>query len=120
MIKEIQLPYCDLIFKETHAILVMHEGSAITMQTAEEITAFLAEYYGGNQFVFITHRKFPHDIDLNVYKGKILKNMIGFAIVSDNPEEVKRALQEQPLWNEAFTFFKELKEAENWVRSFFD
>ncbi|GAA4273004.1 hypothetical protein U6A24_06990 [Aquimarina gracilis] len=120
MIKDNQLPYCDLIFKETHAILIMHEGSAITMQTSSEITMRLEEYYNGNNFVFITHRKFPHDIDLNVYKGKILKNMIGFAIVSDNPEEMKRALQEQPLWNEAFTFFDELSEAENWASSFFD
>lgn len=120
MMKINKLPYCDLIFKETHAVLVMHKGSAITMQTAAEITDLLEEHYKGNKFIFITHRKFPHDIDLAVYNGKILKNMIGFAIVSDNPEEMKRALQEQPLWNESFTFFKELKEAENWATSFFD
>ncbi len=120
MIKETQLPYCTLTFKESHAILVMHKGSAITMETAGEITSYLEDYYAGRRFVFITHRKFPHDIDLNVYKGRILKNMIGFAIVSENPEEIRRAMQEQPLWNEAFTFFKELEEAENWAGSFFD
>ncbi len=120
MIKEIKLSYCGLVFKATHAILTMHEGSAITMKTAAEITVLLEEYYHGKRFIFITHRKFPHDIDLNVYKGRILKNMIGFAIVSDNPEEMKRALQEQSLWNEAFTFFEELNEAENWASSFFD
>ncbi len=120
MIKEIQLPYCDLIFKESYAILVMHKDSAITLQTAEEITSLLDSHYAGRSFVFITHRKYPHEIDLNVYKGKILKNMIGFAIVSEDPEEIKRALQEQPLWNEAFTFFKELSEAEIWASSFFN
>ncbi len=120
MIKETQLPYCNLIFKKSHAILVMHDGSAITLETAKEITKHLEEYYKGNNFIFITHRKYPHEIDLNVYKGKILKNMIGFAIVSENPEEIKRAMQEQPLWNEAFTFFKCLDEAEGWARSFFD
>lgn len=120
MMKETQLSYCDLIFKESHAILVMREGSAVTIETASEITSYLEEYYKGRNFIFITHRKHPHDIDLNVYKGRILKNMIGFAIVSKNPEEVKRAMQEQPLWNEAFTFFKDLEEAENWARSFFD
>ncbi|MEW7290082.1 hypothetical protein [Aquimarina sp. 2304DJ70-9] len=120
MIKEIQLPYCNLTFKESHAILVMHDGSAVTIETAGEITKHLEDYYNGKNFIFITHRKFPHDIDLNVYKEKILKNMIGFAIVSSNPDEIKRALQEQPLWNEAFTFFTSLDEAENWARSFFD
>ena len=120
MPKEIQLPYCNLVFKQTHAILVMHQGSAITIETAAEITDLLASHYQDRNFIFITHRKYPHDIDLDVYKGRILKNMIGFAIVSKNPEEVKRAMQEQPLWNEAFTFFNELDEAENWALSFFD
>ncbi|MBP2831738.1 hypothetical protein J8281_06010 [Aquimarina sp. U1-2] len=120
MTKLTQLPYCNLTFNSTHAILVMHEGSAITIQTAKEITSLLEEYYKGKNFVLITHRKHSHQIDLNVYKGRILKNMIGFAIVSENPEEIKRALQEQPLWNEAFTFFHKLSEAENWARSFFD
>ncbi len=118
--KKIELQYCNLVFKECHAILEMKPNSAITMETAAEITDHLETYYKGTNFIFITHRKFPHDIDLNVYSGRILKNMIGFAIVSKNPEEIKRALQEQPLWNEAFTFFKELYEAENWARSFFD
>ncbi len=120
MMKEIQLPYCDLIFKEFYAIMVMHQDSAITVQVAQEITTLLDEHYKGKEFVLITNRKYPHAIDLSVYKGKILKNMIGFAIVSHDPNEIKRALQEQPLWNEAFTFFKELSEAENWARSFFD
>ncbi|MBW1297475.1 hypothetical protein [Aquimarina litoralis] len=117
---ETQLPYCDLIFKSSHAILVMKPNTAITLEIASEITNHLETYYKKRNFIFITHRKYPHEIDLNVYKGRILKNMIGFAIVSENPEEMKRALQEQPLWNEAFTFFKELSEAEIWARSFFE
>ncbi|AXT62487.1 hypothetical protein D1816_19675 [Aquimarina sp. AD10] len=118
--KETQLSYCHLTFKESHAILVMYEGSAITIENAKEITALLDEFYQGRKFVFITHRKYGHDIDLDVYKGKILKNMIGFAIVSNNPDEVERAVKEQSLWNEAFTFFTTLEEAENWASSFFD
>lgn len=114
------LQYCDLIFKDSHAILIMHKDSSITMDTAAEITSYLENYYKGDKFIFITHRIHPHEIDLNVYKGRILKNMIGFAIVSENPEEMKRAMQEQPLWNEAFTFFNKLEEAEDWARSFFD
>ncbi|WP_271784968.1 hypothetical protein [Aquimarina algiphila] len=92
--RETQLPYCDLFFKDTHVILVMHEGSAMTIEIAAEITSILESYYKGKNFILITHRKFPHDIDLNVYKGRILKNMIGFAIVSDDPEEMQRAMEE--------------------------
>lgn len=118
--EEIQLPYCVLTFKESHAIIVMNKDSKITVAISEEITTRLEEYYKGQNFIFIAHRKFPHEIDLMVYEGRILKNMIGYAIVSNNPEEVGRAIEERPLWDQAFTFFKELEEAENWARSFFD
>ena len=118
--KTINLLYCDLLFKETHAILTMHENSKLTLNISNEITNHLDNHYKGKNFVFITDRKYPHEIDLAVYKGRILKNMIGFAIVSNNPEEMKRASKERELWNESFTFFKELSEAENWACSFFD
>ncbi len=118
--EKIQLPYCDLILKESHAILTMQEGTSVTVENAAEITDHLENHYNGQKFIFISDRKYDHEIDLNVYKGKILKNMIGYAIVSDKPEEVKRAYVEQPLWDEAFTFFKKLEDAEDWARSFFD
>jgi len=117
--KETKLPYCSIEYKESHAILEMKPNTEITMETGAEITDCLDAHFKGRDFIFITHRKYPHEIDLNVYKGKVLKNMIGFAIVSKDPNEIKRALQEQPLWNQAFTFFKELSEAEKWARSFF-
>ena len=120
MMKKIQFPYCDLTCKESHAILVMHKDTSVTVEKSAEITSCLEEHYNGRKFIFITYRKHGHEIDLNVYKGKILKNMIGYAIVSDNPEEMKRAYIEQPLWNEAFTFFEKLEDAEEWARSFFD
>ncbi|MDY8134805.1 hypothetical protein [Aquimarina sp. 2201CG5-10] len=118
--KELTLPQYNLVFKESHAILVMQKGFAVTVEIAEEITKHLEEYYNGRDFIFLTHRKFFHDIDLNVYKGRILKNMIGYGIVSDDPLEAKRAMHEQSLWNEAFTFFEQLEEAENWAGSFFN
>ncbi|UZO81521.1 hypothetical protein NBT05_03370 [Aquimarina sp. ERC-38] len=108
-----------LTYEAHYAILVMEKDAILSVEVANKITKQLKEYYKEKNFILITHRKYPHEIDLNVYKGKILKNMIGFAIVSNNPEELKRALQEQPLWNEAFTFFKELDQAKSWALSFF-
>ena len=109
----------SLFFKATHAIMVMKKGSAITKPIAKEITDHLDRHYNGKKFILITHRIHAHEIDLDVYKGRILKNMIGFAIVSKNPEEIKRAGKEQSLWDQSFTFFEELNEAEEWAKSFF-
>ncbi len=46
--KETQLPYCNLIFKESHAIFVMNADSPVT-----EITDHLETYYNGKNFICI-------------------------------------------------------------------
>lgn len=115
----LRAPDYSISWEEHFAVLIMEKDAVLSVEVAREIAQQLQSHYKDKKFILITHRKFPHEIDLNVYKGKILKNMIGFAIVSDNPEELKRALQEQPLWNEAFTFFKKLDQAKSWALTFF-
>lgn len=117
--KKLELSFCDLLFETHFAVLEMKEDRSVDIETAELITEALERYYKVEPFVLITYRKFHQPIDLNVYKGRILKNMIGFAIVSDNPEERRRAVAEQALWNNAFTFFTDLEEAKSWAESFF-
>ena len=117
--KRLELSFCLLYLEDHYAILEMKKDCSITIDAAKEITVELERFYEARSFVFITHRKYGHPIDLNVYKGRILKNMIGFAIVSDNPEERKRAENEQLLWKNAFTFFTDLEDAKSWAESFF-
>lgn len=117
--KKLELPFCFLYLEDRYAILEMKKDCSINIDSAKEITGELERFYENRPFIFITHRKHHHPIDLNVYKGRILKNMIGFAIVSDNPEERIRAATEQPLWKNAFTFFTDLEDAKSWAESFF-
>ncbi|RZS99743.1 thymidylate synthase [Aquimarina brevivitae] len=117
--KKVDLPYCFLFFEKHFAILEMKNDGAITVETAMEITNLLKEHYNGEQFILIANRTSHHAIDLNVYRGKILKNMIGFAIVSSDPLEKERATAEQSLWQGSFTFFTKLEDATSWAESFF-
>ncbi len=114
-----ELTYCQLEFHENYVILTMYENSKLNKKTNLEIIEALGDYYHHRDFIFITHRIHKHSIDLDVYKGKTLKNMKGFAIVSKNPEEHKRALIEQELWNKSFVYFEELQDATDWAESFF-
>ncbi len=114
------LKFCDLTLKNTHAILVMHEGTSITMEIVMIIRTHLEDYYKGAEFLLITDRRNTHTIDLDIYKNKTMKNMKGIAVVSKNPKEVERAMREQALWNQSFAFFDNIIEAEDWVKTFFN
>ena len=114
-----ELSYCQLEFYEHYAILTMYENSELNKKNDLEIIEHLETYYGHQDFILITHRIHKYNIDLEIYKGKRLKHMKGFAIVSKNPEEYKRALVEQELWNKSFVFFEEIKDATDWAESFF-
>ena len=114
-----QLSYCNLEFYEHYVILTMYEDSEFNKTSDKEITELLEDYYGQRDFIFITHRIHKYSIDLDVYKGRRLKNMKGFAIVSKNPEEHQRAIAEQALWNKSFVFFEDINDATDWAESFF-
>lgn len=117
--EEVKLPYCDIIFKEHYAILRVHEGAQTTLETAKEIRDIVEKFYGNRYFVMITHREHFYNIDLDIYKWKIPKKIRGLAIVSEIPQEFKRALGEQEMFDHPFAFFDDLKDAEEWAMGFF-
>jgi len=119
VISSLELKYCRLDFFEHYVILMMHEGSRLTKVVNEEILEQLEGHYGQQGFILISNRVHAYEIDLDIYKGKVLKNMKGFAVVSKNPEEVKRANIEQSLWRKSFVFFEDINEATDWAKSFF-
>ena len=114
-----ELSYCQLEFYDHYAILTMYEGSKLNKATDTEITEILEDHYNNKDFIFITHRIHKYSIDLDIYNGKRLRNMKGFAIVSKNPEEHQRAMVEQALWSKSFVFFKDINDATDWAESFF-
>lgn len=113
------LAFCDLTLKETYAILVMNEGVTMSIDVVQQIRDCLKSHYKNRDFILITDRRNEYTIDLSIYRKKTLKNMKGIAVVSQNPKEVERAIQEQALWEHSFTFFKEIEEAEDWAQTFF-
>ncbi|WP_459212576.1 hypothetical protein [Aquimarina rhabdastrellae] len=116
----LHLKFCELTLKKTHAILMMHSGTRISMDVVMEIRKHLYDYYKDRDFILITDRRNNHKIDLSIYKNKTMKNMKGIAVVSSEAKEIERAMQEQSLWNNSFAFFTNVAEAEDWALTFFD
>ncbi|WP_109300615.1 hypothetical protein [Aquimarina sp. AU474] len=111
--------FCQIEFYDRFVILVINENVNLTLDKASEIRDNLRNHYKSKDFVMITHRKFKHNVNVDVYRQGQLPNMKGLAIVSDDLEERNKAITEQPYYNKSFVFFTCLEEAKSWAEAYF-
>tara|TARA_R100001369_G_scaffold84305_1_gene117123 strand:+ start:4754 stop:5122 length:369 start_codon:yes stop_codon:yes gene_type:complete len=121
MIQKIDTGFCELSIYAKYAILKVFENVFYDLEKATIVNQKIQEFFQNKPFVLITERNFKHEIDLSLYKNKSISitNLKGLAIVSENPEERIRAINEQPLFENSFAFFEKLTDAENWAEAFF-
>ncbi|HBY69399.1 MAG TPA: hypothetical protein DEG69_17625 [Flavobacteriaceae bacterium] len=121
MIQKINTDFCELNLYAKYAILKVFENVFYDIDKATIVNQKFKEYFQNKPFVLITERNFKHEVDLNLYNDKsiFINNLKGLAIVSENPEERERAINEQPLFENSFAFFEKLADAQNWAESFF-
>ncbi|WP_339700021.1 hypothetical protein [uncultured Marixanthomonas sp.] len=121
MIHRINTDFCELSIFAKYAILKVFENVFYDIEKATIVHQKFQEFFKNEPFVLITDRNFKHEVDLNLYKNKSISitNLKGLAIVSENPEERERAINEQSLFENSFAFFEKLTDAENWAEAFF-
>ncbi len=85
---------------------------------AKEFLGVLDGHYKKRKCVVISSRKFTKNINPDVYKSGRSKAAVAIAIVSDNDEVREEAVQEQSLYDGAFSFFQNVQDAVNWATTF--
>ncbi len=111
--------FCELDLYPRYAVLRVFENVFFDYSKANILRQKFEEVFKNEDFVLITDRSRAHDIDLAIYKGRRLKNMKGLAVVSPNPLERNRAMEEQALFDHSFAFFEKLDDAMHWASAFF-
>ena len=93
------------------------EGDGISGKAAKEILAYAYDHYGTRKFVFIANREFASTIDPKAYTAINPDKMVGLAIVSAEDTVRQEAIQEQELFEGAFSYFKTVEEAIDWANT---
>ena len=103
---------------ENHMLMVMNEGVTVDSAINARLTDLAADHFGDRPFGYVTHRKHSYSVDPNVYnETSKIKNLVGFAIVSDKEIHLTTAQVESMFLNKPMKVFKEVGQAVSWVES---
>ncbi|MDN3723599.1 hypothetical protein QRD02_04335 [Aequorivita sp. SDUM287046] len=119
MEKKLLSDFCELYLYDSYSLLRVFENQHLDLKKNDWIRESYKEHFGNKPFVVIADRRYPHTIDLDIYKNGKMKNKIGLAIVSSLEEERERAIVEQKLFPYSFAFFDNMENARAWAEGFF-
>lgn len=110
--------FCDMSIYDNYVVVVMKEGVNITPDHNEILVQVTETYYKDKPFVYITHRINSYSVDPQIYfKTSQIKNLKGFAVVSEDYKAKVNAQIEKMFFNKPFEIFGELEEAFTWAEN---
>jgi hypothetical protein len=84
---------------------------------AEELTRVIDSHYKGRKCVVISNREMEKKVNPEVYNSAKSKSVVGIAIVSNNEAVKNEAIEEQGLFEGAFSYFNTIEEASDWANT---
>ena len=117
MIKKITFIFGELTIYDNYVLAVMKEGVTISPNYNDVLIDISATYFHNKQFIYITHRVHSYSVDPQIYyQTEKIKNLIGFAVVSQNYQAKLNAQIEKMFFKKPFKIFTELEDAVTWAK----
>ncbi|WP_299381371.1 hypothetical protein [uncultured Lacinutrix sp.] len=103
---------------ENYLVVIINKDETVTIETNKILLDLVDLFYQNKNFVYISNRKNSYAVNPTVYfETKKIKNLIGFAVVSQKEITKNNALIEKLFVDKPFKIFKELNEATSWANS---
>ncbi|WP_179349572.1 hypothetical protein [Winogradskyella pacifica] len=117
MIKKLTFIFGELTIYDNYVLAVMKEGVTISPNYNDVLIDISATYFHNKQFIYITHRVHSYSVDPQIYyQTEKIKNLIGFAVVSQNYQAKLNAQIEKMFFKKPFKIFTELEDAVTWAK----
>ena len=101
---------------ENYLVVVINQDETVTVESNKILLNLVDLFYQNKNFVYITNRINSYAVNPTVYfETKKIKNLIGFAVVSQKEITKNNALIEKLFVDKPFKIFKELNEATSWA-----
>lgn len=116
-LKNVHLDFCYLEFYDHYMVCTVNEGETIDIEKSNRIAVEVDKFFFKKNYVYVTHRKFSYSVDPSIYKHtSMLENLLGFAVVSNNPISIASAkIEKSFVKNKSFKVFDTLEKAQKWV-----
>jgi len=115
MIRLYNLDFCKLEIHHDHVIAIMHEGIVVSVENNAILIKIAEKHFKKKPFVYITHRIHSYSVDPIVYiKTAKIPNLVGFAVVSNDPIQKTLTKYEKSFFEKEFRRFDDMKSALAW------
>ncbi|WP_055446128.1 hypothetical protein [Lacinutrix mariniflava] len=113
----INLDFCSLELFNNYVICIVNEGVTICKKNSDKQTEFILNHFQNKPFVYITNRINSYSVNPLIYKNiSKIKNLLGFAVVSQNETTLNNVEIEKLFFNgKPFKPFTDLEQAINWA-----
>ena len=109
--------FCDMTIYDNYLVTVMKEGMNVTPEYHDVLVEIAHMYYSEKPFVYIAHRIHSYSVDPKIYfETSKIKNLKGFAVVSNNYKAKVNAQIEQMFFSKPFEIFTNLEDAIDWAK----
>ncbi|GAA4272326.1 hypothetical protein GCM10022258_16200 [Aquimarina gracilis] len=93
----------------------MAEGTTVVPKYNNLLAMAADQYYKNKPFVYISNRVNSYSVDPSIHiEMSKIQNLVGFAVISNDPLQKKQTQLEQSLFAKELRLFDTIKEAIEW------
>ncbi|MEW7292788.1 hypothetical protein [Aquimarina sp. 2304DJ70-9] len=115
MITSYNFDYCLAEIYDDHIRVYINEGVTVVPEHIAELSFVTNKHFKNKFYVYLAIRINSYTIDPMIYiESNKIKNLLGIAIVSNDPKQKSQAKIEKVFTNKRFQQFETLEEALFW------
>ncbi|MDH7446835.1 hypothetical protein [Aquimarina sp. 2201CG14-23] len=117
MIKSYVLDFCQIEIHKDYLKVIINEGVTVSPKHNDVLLDIVEKHFKNKAFVYITHRLNSYSINPTIYlETAKIKNLIGFAVVSSDPQQKLQTKVEKTFFNKEFRQFDTMESALTWKK----
>ncbi|WP_299242813.1 hypothetical protein [uncultured Aquimarina sp.] len=102
---------------EDYIRVIINEGVTVTPDDNNTLLEMVENHFKNKPFVYISHRINSYAVNPTVYSETVkIKNLVGLAVVSDDPRQKKQTIVEKTFFNKELRQFDDLESALLWKK----
>ncbi|GAA4272328.1 hypothetical protein U6A24_20905 [Aquimarina gracilis] len=115
MITSYNFDFCHVEIHHDYILSVMNEGVIVSPEFITQMSFMANKHYKDKFFVYITHRVNSYSVNpISYFEGNKIKNMVGFAVVSEDPKQQSLSKIERTFFDKELQYFDTLQAALQW------
>ncbi|WP_271768158.1 hypothetical protein [Aquimarina algiphila] len=115
MVTSYNFDFCHIEIYNDYIKAVMKAGITVSPEHNTILLQVVERHFKNKPFVYLTHRINSYAVNPTIYlETAKIKNLVGFAVVSNDPKQIMQTKVEKIFFGKEFKQFDTIEAALNW------